>query len=290
VNSTAPAPLAPTLCGHLFRPLGDELVALLRGLPSDAWNLPTVCRAWQVRDIAAHLLDSGMRRLSFGRDALPLLPPSRPIAGYRDLVDFLDQLNAEWVTAARRLSPRILADLLAWLEPQLGEHLASMDPHGTALFSVAWAGEESSSAWFDVARELTERWLHQQQIRLAVGAPPLDDAETSAAVFDTLLRALPHTYAGLEAAVGSNVSIAIGAARLLTYTLERANGGWILLGGTASPPRGRRHASVRLDDQTAWLMLSKGISPDEARERATVAGDAALLDPFFGALAVMAQR
>ena len=290
MHSTAPAPLAPTLCGHLFRPLGDELVTLLRELPADAWSLSTVCRGWQVRDIAAHLLDSGLRRLSFGRDALALLPPPRPIAGYGDLVAFLDQLNGDWVTAMRRLSPRILTELMAWLEPQLAEHLASIDPDGTALFSVAWAGEETSAAWFDVARELTERWLHQQQIRLAVGARPLDDAETSAAVFDTLLRAFPHAYASLDAAVGSNVSIAIGGERLLTYTLERANEGWVVLGGTATPPRGRRHASVRLDEQTAWLMLSKGIPPDEARERATVTGDAPLLDPFFGTLAVMAQR
>jgi hypothetical protein len=84
------------------------------------------------------------------------------------------------------------------------------------------------------------------------------------------------------------VSIAIGAERLHTYTLERTSAGWVLLGGTNTPPRAHGHASVRLDEQTAWLMLSKGITPQAARERANMTGDAELLDPFFGTLAVMA--
>ena len=34
-------------------------------------------------------------------------------------------------------------------------------------------GRGESAHWFDVGRDYTERWLHQQQIRDAVGAPPL---------------------------------------------------------------------------------------------------------------------
>jgi len=281
---TAPQPLQPTLAAHLFPPLGSELVALLRGLPAEAWDRATVCRAWTVKDIAAHLLDTALRRLSVGRDAHVLAPPPLPITGYRDLVGFLNGLNAEWVTALRRVSPQLLTELLAWVEPPLAEHLASIDPWAPAVFGVAWAGEESSPGWFDVARELTERWLHQQQIRLAVGAPPLADAEASAAVFDTFLRALPHTFSRRHAPAGTALLLEVRGERTLAYTLERRERHWQLLAGTAASPA----AGVSLDEQTAWLLLTKGMPGAEARQRATIAGDAALLAPFFDTIAVMA--
>jgi hypothetical protein len=47
----------------------------------------------------------------------------------------------------------------------------SLDPFARAIFNVSWAGEETSPNWFDTARELTERWHHQQQIRLATHRP-----------------------------------------------------------------------------------------------------------------------
>jgi hypothetical protein len=33
---------------------------------------------------------------------------------------------------------------------------------------VAWAGEAESKNWFHVARDYSEKWHHQQQIREAV--------------------------------------------------------------------------------------------------------------------------
>jgi hypothetical protein len=41
----------------LFRPVSAGLVTLLRGLPHERWDLPTVAGTWRVRDVVAHLLD-----------------------------------------------------------------------------------------------------------------------------------------------------------------------------------------------------------------------------------------
>src|SRR5213082_3892646 len=49
---------------HLFAPLHAELMSLLRGLSAEDWEKPTVAKAWRVRDVAAHLLDTQLRRLS----------------------------------------------------------------------------------------------------------------------------------------------------------------------------------------------------------------------------------
>jgi uncharacterized protein (TIGR03083 family) len=279
-----PTPLAPNLVASLFPPLGRELVALLRSLEPADWDRPTVCPAWSVRDIAAHLLDSALRRLSVGLDHHFAPPPAQPIHDYGGLVQFLNQLNADWVQAMRRLSPRLLTDLIDWVEPQLAEHLAALDPWGEALFPVAWAGEDSSQAWFDIARELTERWHHQQQIRLAVGAPPLSDPETSEVIFDAFLRALPYRYREVAAPDGTSIVLAIRGGAVYRYTLRREAGAWRLLKDAEPKPA----AAVEIAEHDAWLLLTKGMRGDEARRKATIQGDAHLAQPFFDVIAVMA--
>lgn len=153
-------PLGPLYTTPLFSPLQDELIGLLRGLSAKDWNRPTVARGWHVRDVAAHLLDGDLRVLSGLRDA-HFAPSQAPIETHGDLVGFLDQLNAEWITASHRLSPRVMTDLLALTGPQVAATFAALPPHDPAPFAVDWAGESESENWMHVGREYTERWHHQ---------------------------------------------------------------------------------------------------------------------------------
>lgn len=277
-------PVRPILIADLFPGLGTELIGLLRSLEDEQWRLPTVCAGWTVQDIAAHLLDTACRRLSMGRDGHRPPPPAKPFDGYGGLVAFLNDLNARWVTAMRRLSPRLLTDFLEFVEPRLAEHLRSLDPWAPALFPVDWAGESESRSWFDVARELTERWHHQQQIRLAVGAPPLNDPYLSGPVLETFLRALPHRYRDVEAPEGTSLVVRIEGRVPYSYTLRHEGTGWALLRGEASEPAAR----IVLAEEPAWLLLTKGLTGDAARAQTGVEGDERLTAPFFGTLAVMA--
>lgn len=68
----------------------------------------------------------------------------------------------------------------------------SLDPYAPAAFAVSWAGECESLTWFDTARELTERWHHQQQIRLATQRPGIMTPELYRPVVDCFLRGLPY--------------------------------------------------------------------------------------------------
>src|SRR2546428_9582499 len=71
-----------------------------------------ICPGWTVKEVAAHLLDTNIRNLSMRRDGYFGEKPAGADS-YESLVRFLDRLNAEWVKAARRISPRVLID---WLE------------------------------------------------------------------------------------------------------------------------------------------------------------------------------
>src|SRR6478672_10866724 len=81
----------PVLVLDRFAPLHAQLIALLRGLTVEDWGRPTVCALWSVRDIAAHLLDDDLRRLSFHRDGHA--PTAGGPASTPDLVAFVNRMN-----------------------------------------------------------------------------------------------------------------------------------------------------------------------------------------------------
>ncbi|MBA2459489.1 MAG: maleylpyruvate isomerase family mycothiol-dependent enzyme [Gemmatimonadales bacterium] len=281
--STDLCPVRPVYLADRFAPLHIELIALLEQLAPEDWERPTTAGLWSVRDVVAHLLDTSLRRLSFQRDGM-LPKPDRPIASHRELVTYLDRLNAEWVAAARRLSPAVLLELHRFTGPRVAELFLSLDPHAPALFPVAWAGESSSENWFDVGREYTERWLHQTQIRDAVGAPGLVSREWLHPVLDLFLRALPHVYREITRKEGAAIGIEIAGDAGGSWTLVREGAAWRLYEGRVPAPAAR----LALSQDTAWRLFSKGLPQDSARQRVTVEGDAALRAPLLGALAIMA--
>src|SRR6185369_10826710 len=58
----------PILCAHLLRKVDAKLSELLRSLTPDDWDRQTIAPRWKVRDVAAHLLDTPLRKLSMVRD------------------------------------------------------------------------------------------------------------------------------------------------------------------------------------------------------------------------------
>src|SRR6185436_14202836 len=122
----------------LFRPVSAGLVTLLRELSADLWDRPTIAGTWIVRDVVAHMLDTTLRRLSFHRDAMTPPPPARAIASDADFVAFINDLNARWVAAARRLSPRVLTDLYERASGEAAAWFESLRLDGPALFAVSW--------------------------------------------------------------------------------------------------------------------------------------------------------
>jgi hypothetical protein len=267
--------LAPLDARPHFAPLRAQLLALLGELRAEEWQR-RVSTSWTVRDVAAHLLDGDCRQLSFGRDGLPLLPPERPIRGPADLLGFLDELNAVWVKAAKRLSPPLLVELLE-LSGRLFEAYAErLDPQGEAIFAVAWAGEERSRNWMHLARELTERFHHQQQIRAATGRPLLEDPTLVGAALEAFLYGVPPAYADVTAALDTAVEIRIGAPVSHRYSLVRDVERWRLA-------RGAEHAvaTIELDPESAWLALTRSIPKSEAQRRARLSGAPPFTEPFF---------
>jgi uncharacterized protein (TIGR03083 family) len=290
-------PPGPLLTAHLFPTLDGQLIDLLRSLAPDDWERQTIAPRWKVKDVAAHLLDTQLRKLSFGRDGYAPSPPP-VIASDRDLVSFIDRLNAEGVTVYRRLSPPVL---IAWMEQtsrEAASYYASLDPFAPARIGVSWAGESVSTNWFDVARELTERWHHQQQIRLALSEPangarnPSPNAARSLRaimtpelyhpVLDCFMRALPFHYRSMSALAGTAIRIHVSG---------DCGGDWHLYHGDAwmlaSEPVGTIVTTVTIPQEIAWRIFTKGIARENASEHVRVTGEAALGNHVLNMLAIV---
>ncbi len=272
----------PTL--HLFTPLDKKLIELLKSLTPEEWHKPTLARLWTVKDIASHLLDGNIRLISMLRDGYFGEKPEN-INSYQDLVDFLNRLNADWVKATRRMSPALLIQLLESTGKEYIEGISELDPFAPALFSVAWAGEEESLNWFHIAREYTEKWHHQQQIREATGKPGLMEKEFFYPLMDTFMRALPHTYRNTLADAGTTVSVKVSGDAGGTWTIVKHEKGWSF--GSFAESK-TSSATAELDPDTAWKLMTKGITKEEAVKKMHYSGDEQLGKVVLNILSVMA--
>jgi uncharacterized protein (TIGR03083 family) len=262
--------LPPIFTAHLFPDLEARLIELLRSLSPEDWEKQTLAPKWKVKDVAAHLLDTQVRKLAAARHGYK--PENSKKLSPDQLVALINHLNAEGVRAYSHLSPD---ELISWMElasRDSAKYHRLIDPFARAMFPVSWAGEEESANWFDTAREFTERWHHQQQIRLAVNKPGIMTREFYFPVLDCFMRGLPYSYRNVSAKSATLARFNISGECGGSWHLFRDGGAWTLI----ASPAGELISEVTIPQEIAWRIFTKGIAPEEARTHVQVAGDAAV--------------
>jgi uncharacterized protein (TIGR03083 family) len=262
-----------------FAPLRAQLLKLLAGLGEDDWARPTAAPGWSVKDVAAHLLGGDVAILSGKRDAFHT---PQKIESNDELIELVNRLNAEWVVAASRVSPRLLRELLSFTGPKVEACFASLDPMAIGR-AVSWAGPEPAPVWFDLAREFTERWHHQQQIRDATGRPPLYDPYFLSPVLDTFVRVLPFAYRNSIAPVGTSVRFEISGDSGGIWFVSKGEEAWTLALDSTTEPA----TNVVIPQDVAWRLFTKGMDREKARSLAVIGGRADLAAPIFAATAII---
>ncbi|MDW3194920.1 MAG: maleylpyruvate isomerase N-terminal domain-containing protein [Cytophagales bacterium] len=266
----------------LFKPLDHLLIDFLKQLEPTDWNKQTVAKHWKVKDVATHLLDGNLRALSMQRDYyFGENPPE--IKGFRDLVEWLNQLNADWVKATKRLSPAVLVMLLELSGEQVSEYYSTLDPWEEAAFSVAWAGEATSYNWMHVAREYTEKWHHQQQIRDAMEDRTILSQQFFQPVINTFMLALPHTFRDVTASDGTIIRVTVDADAGGTWWLKRAADQWELV-----EQADRFDAAVNVPLDISWKLFTKSLRPSQIQDQVTIEGDQRLAEKVLSMVSVMA--
>ena len=271
----------PVIAAGLFPHERQRLLSLVDTLSPVQFDRETSCPGWSVKDILAHLAGDDLGAISSGRDlfAGAWYDPT----DWHDLVAYINHRNETWVAAMRPLSPGVIRDLLADSGPRVHKLFASYDPLQPGP-NVAWAGDGDMPMWLHVAREYTERWLHQSQVREAVGAEPLYERNVFHPVLATFVYALPVAYRRTLAPVGTHVRIAIEGDAGGLWSLVRGNGVWELKDEVDTPAA----ATVRIYQDLAWRLWTKGSDLEVERRRIRVNGDSGLAEPALHAVAIIA--
>jgi uncharacterized protein (TIGR03083 family) len=273
--------MQPILTAALFPVIESHLIELLRSLRPDEWKLPTIAGAWTVRDVAAHLLDTETRRVSMARATKATAAPA--IGSSDDLIAFVNRLNRDGVETYGQLSPEELIVRIEAASAELARYMASLDPMGPAPIGVSWAGEDTSLNWFDIAREYTERWHHQQQIRLATNRPGIMTRELYYPVLDCFMRALPFTYRDRSGDAGTHLRFNVDGDCGGSWFLYRDGDRWVQV----EEAQGPQIAETTIPQEIAWRIFTKGIDKGSAAARVSIAGDRGLGLHVLGMIAIV---
>ncbi len=242
------------------------LIDLLEASAVDDWDRPTIVAGWHVRHVAGHLLDTALRRL--------IHRPRRrsrrsgPASGSpEDVRAFVDRVNAEGVAVYGRFSPRVLRRADGRWRPRAARAPASTRPDGAGgVRGELGRRDRRRRTGSTLARELTERWHHQQQIRLALDRPGIMTRAMYHPVLDCFMRVLPHAYRDGGRAAGHrrrDARRAATAGACLAAEPCRPIAGWSTA-DDESPRRRRRAARITVPEDVAWRLFTKGLPADEA--------------------------
>jgi uncharacterized protein (TIGR03083 family) len=140
----------------------ESLDRLLSGLGTGDWDLPTACPGWAVADQVAHLI--GTESMLTGRSTPPLEDPPGP-----HVRNDMGRVNEAWVQRFRGRPPEEL--LAAWRQVT-AERRAQLEAMGDEDFAAeSWTpvGPGTYGRFMEI--RVFDTWVHEQDIREAVGCP-----------------------------------------------------------------------------------------------------------------------
>jgi uncharacterized protein (TIGR03083 family) len=273
-------PVEPLIAAHLFAEMRAELLRVLKSLSDEQWQAPTACTGWSVKDVALHILADEIGYLSNRRDKDGIY---FDVKSWDELVEKINQQNDTWVRATRRMSRKILLAQLEFMGAQFAEYITSIDVHEETN-PVSWAGNQNAPMWLQVARELTEYWMHHQHICEAVDVTSLKERRFLHPVLSAFVFALPHTLREVTAAVDTTVKFTVTGEAAESWCIIREADSWRLYADTDIEPA----TIVTMPETTAWKLFTKGIDAAIAKQQTTITGNQELGEILLNTVAIIA--
>ncbi len=145
----------------------DALDALLAGLSDEQWQTPTALPGWTVHDIVAHIVGT---ELTMSGAPLPESGEATP-AHVRNEIG---ALNERWVQHLRPESPAAMLARFREITASRMAALKAMTPEQWNAVTLTPAGPDSYGRFIRV--RVFDCWVHEHDIRDALGMPAGDDA------------------------------------------------------------------------------------------------------------------
>lgn len=275
----------PILVNHLFSKLNNELLKLLSNFDDHDWYTKTACPEWCVKDIVQHLLKDDIGVLSRKRDKYKnLYIFNTKVNSNADLVSYINQKNQDWVNISKSFSPEVLIDLLGFTGSLMQNYYNKVDLYKIES-SISWISEEKLPNWVDIAREYTERWLHQAHIREAVHKPLLYTFEIFHPFIQSYMLALPKTYTDVKADKGTVINIKVTGEAGGNWLLQKLPDEWTL---SEEKENSMTKTQITIEQDILWKLFSKGLNLNKAKKLIKIDGDIKLGSFIFNTVSLIA--
>jgi uncharacterized protein (TIGR03083 family) len=259
----------------VWRLTADQVIDLLRQLEPDDWGRPTDLPGWNVRSIAAHMahLESELAGNPQEHVDVPAAPHIKGLMGQYTEAGPL--ARTDWPT------DRIIDELEQSVAARARALAADPPTDGSALgpsFAalLGWSWETLlTNRPFDL-------WMHEQDIRRAVGRPGDLDTAGAQHAAQVFAKSLPYVLGKrVEAPTGSTaVLVVTGPQELELAAAVRGDGRGVALTDVPAQPTTR----ITVDFES-WTVLAGGRrTPDEVH--AKIEGDQELGRRILANLAV----
>jgi uncharacterized protein (TIGR03083 family) len=258
-----------------WRSAVDDVVDLLRSLDESAWSRPTDLPGWDVKGVACHLahIESDLAGVKQKRVDLPDLPHlTAPTSRFTEL----------GLVARADLSPAEIVDELEECARSRHEQLLAGPPtdgRGTPPRTPGKIGWDWETL---LSNRVVDVWMHEQDVRRAVGRPGGMTSPAAAYTIATFARAFPFVVGKLVAPpAGTTVVLDVRGVSPVHLAVEVDDS------GRATPlttdPE-QPTVTLRMDVET-FTLLCGGRRP-VSELPVEVAGDEGLGDKVLEAMAV----
>ncbi|MGE7389857.1 maleylpyruvate isomerase family mycothiol-dependent enzyme [Streptomyces sp. NPDC004126] len=255
----------------------EAITELVLPLPEGQWNLPTPCPGWSVRDIVSHLIGLELEQLG---DPRPIHTLPRDL---RHVVDeFTRYMEVPVDVRRHHTAPEMTSELeYTVIRRQRQLRNEKRDPATTMV-----RGPQGNQITLEFALRLRafDTWIHEQDLRAALGVPGNWDSPGAFVARDILLAGLPKAVAkGAGAPPNTAVVIDVHGPVEFLRTVRVDAAGRATLDKT---PSLGPDVSLAMDWETYVRLAAGRVRPRTVADRVGVEGDTELAAAILGAFAV----
>lgn len=248
----------------LLREEWGSLAELLAGLDDDAWSAPAL-PGWDVHDVVAHLV--GTERMLAGV-AVPTVPEAETSGPH--VKNEIARSNEAWVVTLRA---RTHAELLDDFRSVTAERLAALEALSDAEYDApSWtpAGDATYGRFMEI--RVFDSWMHEQDIRAAVGRPGHEAGPVAEQSVEEVVRALGYIV-GKRAGVPAGSSVTLRLTGPVERTVHVAVDGRATVVDALPEPA---TAELALSSSLFMRLAGGRVPAEDELERIDLSGDVAL--------------
>ena len=253
-----------------------RLDALLADLDDADWVRPTPLPGWRVQDVVAHVI--GTESMLLGDPA-----PEVDVSGADHVRNDIGRFNEAWVVSMADLAP---AEVLAGYRAAVARRREAL----AAIDDAAWSAEGFTPAGADTYGRFMrirafDTWLHEQDVRDAVGRPGGEGGPAAELALDEMAAAMGFVVGKKGGSPpGSRVAIELTgpAARSILVEVPTGEGARAaVVDALSGPPT----AVVRLPAGVFARLGGGRVDPAAARHEVELEGDTELGERIVANLA-----